>query len=295
MGGIRVCNARNLIVLVSNNTDPVYRNEWKDEALHFVGRGAPGPQKLDRQNRTLANSTKSGTALHLFEVFEKSRYVYAGEVELADEAYQSDQTDVRADSRFVWIFPLRRKPKTKILEAVQNDPDDSATVNYLSQGAYAVIGSNLRDDQIDLVNRLLDQLKQSDIPVFDQRDVDRQRYDRALVRWHEDVLDQVRSSVSALVAKKKQRMKAERGAIGVVDDELAINSQSGEQDLRAALTLLDRDDRMATEPACSNNAMIGAFSRQLSISAMISLSSIGSVGRLSSSGSGLISSKKLSR
>jgi 5-methylcytosine-specific restriction enzyme A len=110
MGGIQVNTRRNLIVLVSNNTDQTYRNEWRDGVLqHFVGTGSVGPQKLGRQNKTLANAGNSGSTIHLFEVFETSRYVYAGEVELAGEPYRSDQTDARKESRFVWIFPLRKK------------------------------------------------------------------------------------------------------------------------------------------------------------------------------------------
>ncbi len=46
-------------------------------------------------------------------MFEKSRYVYAGEVELADEPYMSDQIDARAAARFVWIFPLHLKATTE--------------------------------------------------------------------------------------------------------------------------------------------------------------------------------------
>jgi len=248
MGGIRVNKSRNLIVLISNNTDPTYRNEWKDDVLHFVGMGSIGPQKLDRQNRTLANVGKSGAALHLFEVFEKTRYVYAGQVELAGEPYMSDQDDSRADSRFVWIFPLRRKrEEAKAVEAVQDDPKVSVAVNHLPHGAYAVIGSDLREDQVELVNRFLDQLKQDGVPVFDKRDVDRQRYEKALGRWHEDVLDQARSIVRELTAKRKRMAKADNRSGGVVDDELETNSMSSERDLREALKFLDRDDNSSAE------------------------------------------------
>jgi hypothetical protein len=247
MGGIRVNKSRNLIVLISNNTDPTYRNEWKDDVLHFVGMGSIGPQKLDRQNKTLSLANKSGATIHLFEVFEKSRYVYAGQVELADEPYVSDQVDTRADSRFVWIFPLRRKPVTEDVGAVAGDSKEPITMNHLPHGTYAVIASGLDDDQIALVNKLLDQLKQAGVPVFDQRDVDRQRYDRELERWHEDVVDQARSIVRELIAKKKRAAKARYGSVGVVDDELEITSASSERDLREALKLLDRDDSVGTE------------------------------------------------
>jgi 5-methylcytosine-specific restriction enzyme A len=45
MGGIRVNKARDLIVLISNNTDPTYRDEWTGDVLHFAGMGSIGPQK----------------------------------------------------------------------------------------------------------------------------------------------------------------------------------------------------------------------------------------------------------
>jgi 5-methylcytosine-specific restriction enzyme A len=77
MGGIRINNRRTLIVLVSNNTDPTYRNEWRDGILHFVGMGSVGPQRLGHQNKTLADSTKRNYGVHLFEVRRKGQYTYA--------------------------------------------------------------------------------------------------------------------------------------------------------------------------------------------------------------------------
>src|ERR1700722_5053641 len=167
MGGIRVNKVRSLIVLISNNTDPTYRNEWKDGTLHFVGMGSVGPQKLDRQNRTLAKSKRNGWTVYLFEVFEKGRYVYAGEVELAGEPYMSEQVDVRADARFVWIFPLCRKPTTEAglsapPEAEPEPPD------HLPFGAYAVISAGLTAEQTELVNEAIDGLRAAGVQVTDQ-------------------------------------------------------------------------------------------------------------------------------
>src|ERR1700722_16031981 len=148
MGGIRVNKVRSLIVLISNNTDPTYRNEWQDGTLHFVGMGSVGPQKLDRQNRTLANSKRYGWTVHLFEAFGKGGYVSAVEVELAADPYFSAQPDARADDRFVWIFPLRRKTTTV---AVSAPPEAEAELpDHLPFGARAVIGDDLTADQIEL-------------------------------------------------------------------------------------------------------------------------------------------------
>jgi hypothetical protein len=237
MGGIRVNKARNLIVLVSNSTDPTYRNEWRDGELHFVGMGSVGPQKLSRQNKTLANSKRSGMAVHLFEVFERSKYVYAGQVELANEPYRSDQLDARENSRFVWIFPLRKKTSSGDLEL-----GPAGDTPFLPHEAYAIIKSPLTNDQEALVQDALDRLKEAGIGVFDQRDVDQIRYDKSMVSWHERVLDHVRSRIRDLIASRKRSARSHNRPFELSDDELRINSASTEQELRAALSFLDRDD-----------------------------------------------------
>jgi hypothetical protein len=246
MGGIRVCTERSLIVLISNNTDPTYRNEWRDGTLHFVGRGSIGPQKLDRQNRTLAKSKRNGWTVHLFEVFEKGRYVYAGEVELAGEPYLSDQVDARADARFVWIFPLHRKVTTEVAVGAPPEAETELPV-HLPFGAYAVIGADLTAEQTALVDKAIDGLRAAGVKVTDQRDVDEKRYRKALARWWEDVLDHVRAEVRRLIAKKKRLVEAEGRKFKIVDDELRVNSASTEQELRAALMHLDRDEPAAMQ------------------------------------------------
>ncbi|WP_426530438.1 hypothetical protein [Bradyrhizobium sp. McL0615] len=238
MGGIRVSKSRDLIVLISNNTDPTYRNEWTDGTLQFVGIGSTGPQKLDRQNKTLASSKRNGMAVHLFEVFEKSKYVYAGEVELADEPYLSDQRDATGASRLVWMFPLRRK----VTDTAETRTNGGSPKIYLPHGAYAVIEGNLTDKQVDLVHEALDRLKGAGVVTVDQRDVDLARYEKALAAWHARVLDRVRGSIKALIAKRKRAAKERNQEFRLIDDELKINSASDETELRAALVFLDRDD-----------------------------------------------------
>ena len=244
-GGIRVNKRRSHIVLISNHTDPTYRNEWRGETLHFVGRGSIGSQMLVRQNKTLANATRRGYALHLFEVFERSRYVYAGKVEPACDPYLSDQPDAQAKDRFVWIFPLRKK-------RVESAPGQlplalAPTADYLPYGAYAVIHADLTDEQRVTVDAVLDKLKDADVPVFDQRDRDRRRYERALADWHAAVLDRVRAKVKGLIASRRRAAQAGGREFALVDDELRVNSASTEAELRAALSLLDFDDPTSQE------------------------------------------------
>jgi 5-methylcytosine-specific restriction protein A len=47
--------------------------------------------------------------VHLFEVFDRGRYIYAGEVELVARPYQEEQPDVEGRPRQVWMFPLKLK------------------------------------------------------------------------------------------------------------------------------------------------------------------------------------------
>ena len=238
IGGIRPNNSRSLIVAVSNNTDPAYCNDWRDGILHFVGRGSVGPQILSGQNKTLAKATKHGWTIHLFEVFEKSRYTYAGEVELADEPYRSDQPDAKAQDRFVWIFPLRKK----LSAGDRTESTSMASTDHLPYGAYAVVGAELTDVQRALVDDAMDRLKESGVSVFDARDVELRRYEKAPVQWHELVLDRVRSRVKVLIASRRRAAKAAGRDSALVDDELRVNSASTETELRDALVLLDYDD-----------------------------------------------------
>jgi hypothetical protein len=202
-------------------------------------------RKLDRQNRTLADSKRKGWEVHLFEVFEKGRYVYAGLVELAGEPHRSDQPDARGDERFVWIFPITKKAT----QAVQGQPTAAAAdsseprrADHLPHGAYATIGADLSDDQLKLVNDALDQMKEAGVSVFDQRDVDLQRYEAATERWWKAVLDQVRSALREMIAKRKRRARAENRGFGFTDDELQLNSASTELELRQVFTILESDE-----------------------------------------------------
>ncbi|MBB3763439.1 HNH endonuclease [Sphingomicrobium lutaoense] len=111
-GGMRRSKRTNTLVLICNHLDSIYEDRWIDGVLHYTGMGQKGDQSLNfMQNRTLAESSRNGVAVHLFEVFTpKPRiYTYAGEVVLADEPYQEVQPDEDKNDRKVWVFPLTPK------------------------------------------------------------------------------------------------------------------------------------------------------------------------------------------
>jgi 5-methylcytosine-specific restriction enzyme A len=111
MSGMRRSLTRNLLVLISDPFKGLYQDRWEGDILHYTGMGLTGDQSLTfAQNRTLAESPKTGIAVHLLEAHEEQRYNYAGEVELIGEPYQEDQLDELGENRKVWMFPVRLKP-----------------------------------------------------------------------------------------------------------------------------------------------------------------------------------------
>ena len=59
------------------------------------------------RTKPLTESSTNGVDVFLFEVFEKGKYIYIGQVGLADEPYQEVQPDIHESLRKVWVFPLK--------------------------------------------------------------------------------------------------------------------------------------------------------------------------------------------
>ncbi|MCK9631044.1 MAG: HNH endonuclease [Methanoregula sp.] len=109
-GGMRRSLRTNSLVLISDHTKSAYVDKWMNNFFHYTGMGLTGEQSLSfQQNKTLVESKTNGVNLYLFEVFEEGKYVYIGEVELADRPYRSRQPDIEKNLRDVYIFPLQLK------------------------------------------------------------------------------------------------------------------------------------------------------------------------------------------
>ncbi len=110
LGPMRRSRTTNSLVLVSDHTQPENIDTWIGKVFHFTGMGTVGDQGPgSRQNKTLEESPKNGTALFLFEVFQEGCYVYIGEAELLDRPYRSRQVDTEKRPRDVLVFPLQLK------------------------------------------------------------------------------------------------------------------------------------------------------------------------------------------
>lgn len=109
IGGMRPSPKTKTLVLILDYTKNLYNDRWENGILYYTGMGRKGDQKLKAGNKTLAESKENGYTVHLFEVSERTRYEYKGEVELAEDYHFEDQNDINGNVRKVIIFPLRLK------------------------------------------------------------------------------------------------------------------------------------------------------------------------------------------
>lgn len=108
MGGMRRSRATNSLIIISDHTKKLYKDEWFDNILHYTGMGKNDDQDLFfMQNKTLAQSDTNGVVVYLFEVLVPTKYIYRGVVALADKPYQQIQNGADGIPRKVWIFPLK--------------------------------------------------------------------------------------------------------------------------------------------------------------------------------------------
>lgn len=129
MGGMRRSKITNSLIVISDHTKDLYEDKWDRDILHYTGMGKSGDQKIDfAQNRTLAQSNENGIGVHLFEVFEATKYIYRGEVKLAEEPYQEKQKGEDGVERLVWIFPLKLLDRNQIipLDIIQRNQEFKA-------------------------------------------------------------------------------------------------------------------------------------------------------------------------
>lgn len=148
-GGMRRSNAANILLLISDPFKGLYKDRWEGRILHYTGMGLSGDQSLSNaQNRTLAESPRSGISVHLVEAHEPLRYTYAGEVELIGKPNEEMQFGQDGKLRKVWMFPLALKgsidpPKitleqTRAIEEIQRKAaarlSDEALKNRAQKG-----------------------------------------------------------------------------------------------------------------------------------------------------------------
>ena len=116
-GGMRRSLKTNTLVIISDPYKAIYEDRWISNVFHYTGMGMKGNQRLAfAQNKTLAGSSKNKVNVHLFEVHQKQRYTYIGEMRLADLPYEAEQPDADGIIRKVWMFPLKLKNQQCSLE-----------------------------------------------------------------------------------------------------------------------------------------------------------------------------------
>jgi len=106
-GGMRWSSRNSSLVLIADHTKSLYDDRWDGDVLRYTGMGRVGDQVMTGQNLRLKRQPETGIAVHLFEVFEPYKYVYAGPVALVSAVESERQPDEEGNPRLVYIFPLK--------------------------------------------------------------------------------------------------------------------------------------------------------------------------------------------
>lgn len=109
MRGMAKSNTTDTLVLIAKHTKNLYDDKWVDNTLYYTGEGQVGDQTLTGSNKTLSDYKKNSTRVYLFEVFEEKKYIYQGEVYLAEKPFKEKQIDKNNNEREVWVFPLKKR------------------------------------------------------------------------------------------------------------------------------------------------------------------------------------------
>ena len=113
-GGMNPSKKTNTLVLIFNKVKSIYLDRLDGDTIFCTGMGLKGDQELKRGNKVLAESNETGVNVHLFEIFEETKYTYVGEVILAGKPFQEIQPDQSNINRKVWMFPLKLKGDQKL-------------------------------------------------------------------------------------------------------------------------------------------------------------------------------------
>lgn len=151
MGGMRRSKTTNTLVIICDHTKGLYDDKWYGDVLHYTGMGKTGDQSLSHQNKTLYDSETNGIAVHLFEVLVPTKYIYQGEIELADTPYQANQFDVEGKDRKVWIFPIRSKTTFAVVEREALEKNVKSKSEDLLKMSFDELKIKARDHQTDEV------------------------------------------------------------------------------------------------------------------------------------------------
>lgn len=150
MGGMRRSKTTNTLVIICDHTKGLYDDKWYGDVLYYTGMGKVGDQVLSgNQNGTLYNSNSNGVAVHLFEVLERTKYIYQGQVKLAEEPYQATQYDIEGKERKVWIFPIRSITAFATVEKELVDKNVKSKSEVLVQMAFDELKRKAIDHQTE--------------------------------------------------------------------------------------------------------------------------------------------------
>ena len=105
-GEMRKSAATNTMVIAIDHTQNPGGYGWEDGVLLFSGAVMKNKDKLNSQDKILAESFMNGVGIYMFESFKEKKHIYKGRVKLAGRPYKRAREDEAPDG-IQWMFPLK--------------------------------------------------------------------------------------------------------------------------------------------------------------------------------------------
>jgi 5-methylcytosine-specific restriction enzyme A len=105
---VRGSHGGNALVVVSDLADGPAADRWEGSVLHYAGLGVSDARDLaSDEERTLAESASAGVKIFLFEKFGPDRYLFDGEVTMADVPRAENRVGDDGQPRLVSVSSLQ--------------------------------------------------------------------------------------------------------------------------------------------------------------------------------------------
>ncbi len=184
MRGIRYSKRLNVLVLIMNHKNLLYKDNWSvDGILHYTGTGKIGNQSIEKsENKRLAYSRENDIKVYLFESFKSNEYYYHGEVELISDFYYDKQYDENGNLRKVLKFPLRKKDGFSDIIYAENDIRSVENKSDLEASKLSYETLRERAQRVDSIS-LAKEVK----IAYRQRDAEVSRYTKCRAKGHCDL------------------------------------------------------------------------------------------------------------
>jgi len=152
-GGINICKRTNTIVIISKHTrNRIYDDKLFDgDMMFYTGEGQIGDQRMWKGNKAILEAKSLSRDIHLFVVFDPTKYTYFGKVDLVQEPFFKSEKDVNGDIRKVIKFPMMRRSSTRKLTSFELKNLVVGGITPIEKPVLQVVGAAIFNENNELL------------------------------------------------------------------------------------------------------------------------------------------------